>query len=189
MLVLKQSQTAQIISLLDKSQVGIMPTDTVYGIVCKATDKSSVDRLYKLKLRSNKPGTIIAANIEQLVKLGIKYRYLKAVEQFWPGPISVIVPCLELGYLSLGTSGLAVRIPDNGKMIKILREVGPLLTTSANLTNQPIATKISEAQSYFGELVDFYVNGGDYSAKKPSTIIRIVDDSIEIIREGAAKIT
>ena len=189
MLVLKQSQTAQIISLLSKGQVGILPTDTIYGLVCKASDKSSVERLYKLKSRSNKPGTIIGAQIEQLVKLGIKYKYLKAVEQFWPGPVSVIIPCSELNYLRLGASGLAVRIPDDEKIIEILRHVGPLLTSSANLTDQPVATNLIEAQNYFGEHVDFYLDGGNYSSRKSSTVVRVVDDAIEVIREGAAKIS
>lgn len=184
MIVLKHGQTARITSLLNKGRLGILPTDTVYGLVCKASDEVSVEKLYKLKARLNKPGTIIASGIDQLVKLGLKYRYLKAVEQFWPGPVSVIIPCAGLDHLRLDTTGLAVRIPDDKKITEILGQVGPLLTTSANQPNQPPATNLAESQNYFGDNVDFYVDGGDLSLRQSSTIIRMIDDAIEIIREG-----
>ena len=66
---------------LQSGAVGIMPTDTVYGLVCQAASEASVARLYALKARENKPGTLIAANLQQLIDLGLKARYLKAVEQ------------------------------------------------------------------------------------------------------------
>lgn len=169
--------------------VGVLPTDTVYGLVARASDQQAVQRLYDLKLREGKPGTIIAANIDQLTELGLKARYLKAVEQFWPGAVSVIIPCgPELAYLHEGKFSLAVRIPDNPELLNLLTKTGPLLTSSANHPAEPTATNLHEAQAYFNGNVDFYVDGGDLSDHKPSTIIRIVDDAIEIIREGAVKI-
>ena len=169
--------------------VGVLPTDTVYGLVARASDPTAVKRLYDLKQREGKPGTIIAASIEQLADLGLKSRYLKAVQQFWPGAVSVIIPCgPELAYLHEGALSLAVRIPDNQALLALLKETGPLLTSSANHPAQPIATDLPAARQYFNGNVDFYVDGGDLSDHKPSTIIRIVDDAIEIIREGAVKI-
>lgn len=170
--------------------IGIVPTDTIYGVVARAADQEAVGRLYKLKQRNNKPGTIIAANIEQLEILGLKHRYLKAVEQFWPGPISVIIPCADpaLKYLHRGKMSLAVRIPANHDLQELLLKTGPLLTSSANHSSQPPAVTIHQARDYFGDGVDFYTDGGDLSANQPSTIIRIVDDAIEVIRQGAGKI-
>jgi L-threonylcarbamoyladenylate synthase len=170
--------------------VGVIPTDTIYGVVARANDKEAVSRLYESKARENKPGTIIAANINQLVELGIKRRYLTAVADYWPGPVSVIIPCSsdELNYLHLGANGLAVRIPDDKKLSELLSLTGPLLTTSANLPGQPPASKLAEAKEYFGKNMDFYIDGGDLSNNLPSTIIRIVDDVVEVIRIGAVKI-
>lgn len=166
-----------------------MPTDTIYGLVCSASDKQAVSRLYLLKSRKNKPGTVIAANIEQLVELGIKKRYLTAVEQFWPNPISLVLPVgHELDYLDQGKLSVAVRIPADEKILSFLTKSGPLLTTSANHPGKVPASNIAQAQSYFGDDVDFYVDGGDIIDHKPSTIIRIVDDAIEVLREGAVKI-
>ena len=172
--------------LLTAKTIGVIPTDTVYGVVGRTADQDAVSRLYALKDRDGKPGTIIAASIDQLVELGLKYRYLKAVEQYWPGAISVIIPCgPELQYLHQGKFSLAVRIPKHPKLQKLLVETGPLLTSSANHPQQATAHTVQEAKDYFHDEVDFYVNGGDLTDHQPSTIIRIVDDAIEVIREGA----
>lgn len=170
--------------------VGVIPTDTVYGLVARAADQEAVERLYQLKNREDKPGTLIAANLEQLEELGLKHRYLKAVEQYWPGAISVIIPCGDpaLKYLHCGKMSLAVRIPDQPELLQLLTKTGPLLTSSANHPGEAPANTFEEAQAYFANQVDFYVDGGDLSDRQPSTIIRIVDDAIEIVREGAVKL-
>jgi len=175
---------------INSGSIGVIATDTVYGVVARASDPAAVERLYALKKRDDKPGTLIAASIEQLEQLGLKHRYLKAVEQFWPGAISVIIPCSnpELAYLHRGKMSLAVRIPDNKELQALLKSTGPLLTSSANHPGEPTATTAQQARDYFGNQVDFYEDGGDLSNREASTIIRIVDDAIEVIRPGAVKI-
>ncbi len=189
MLILNGLSDPQLTELLNKGAVGVLPTDTVYGLVCRAIDQAAVQRLYKLKSRENKPGTVIAADIEQIAELGIPRRYVKAVEQFWPNPISVIVAgAPELSYLDLGKMSLAVRIPKDKQLHELLTKTGPLLTSSANHSDEPLANTMKEAQNYFGDSVDFYVDGGDLSGREPSTLIRIVDDAVEILREGSVKV-
>lgn len=179
----------QLQTLLLSGAVGIIPTDTVYGLVCRAADITAVSRLYALKNRENKPGTVMAASIDQLVELGIKKRYLTAVEQFWPGPISIVIPNHELSYLHLGVGGLACRVIDGPEgLLNVLSNVGPLLSSSANHPGERPATNIQEAVGYFGDAVDFYVDGGDLSDRESSTVIRVVDDAVEVLREGAVKI-
>ncbi len=178
-------------NLLNKaSTVAVMPTDTVYGLVARAKDKNAVSRLYALKDRQNKPGTLLALDIDQLVELGFKRKYIKAVEQFWPGPVSIIIPVVDsnLDYLTLGLADIAVRVPDDDFVSSVLKLTGPLITTSANLPAQPPATNLSEARNYFGEKIDVYFDGGDLSNRLPSTIIRVIDDQIDVIRQGAVKI-
>ncbi len=180
---------SSVIDGLRAGNVGVLPTDTVYGLVCSAANAASVERLFTVKDRTNQPGTVLAASVEQLSQLGIKQRYLKAVEHYWPNPLSIIIPCgEELAYLHMGLNSLAVRIPANDKLIQLLEQTGPLMTTSANHPGLPVAESIAEAQEYFGDTVDFYVDGGEITHHEPSTIIRIVDDAIEIIREGALKL-
>jgi tRNA threonylcarbamoyl adenosine modification protein (Sua5/YciO/YrdC/YwlC family) len=185
--ILNKLSDKEVSDLLLAGHVGVIPTDTVYGLVCRASDERAVERLYALKDRQQKPGTLIAANVEQFVDLGIKARYLKAVEQFWPNPISIEIPH-SIAYLNQGTGRQALRIPDDEALQTLLVVTGPLQTTSANQPGQPEATTIDEAIAYFGDSVDFYVEGGDLSGRKPSTLIRIIDDAIDVVREGAVKI-
>lgn len=178
---------SQLVAAIKAGQVGVLPTDTIYGLVGSAANQAAVARLYGLKSREHKPGTVIAADIDQLVGLGVPRRYLKAVEQFWPNPISIEIPH-HIDYLSQQTGRQAFRIPKDPKVQALLKQTGPLITTSANPPGEPPANNLAEAQRYFGDQVDFYVDGGNLSNRPPSTIIRIIDDEIEIIRQGAVKI-
>ncbi|QQS20142.1 threonylcarbamoyl-AMP synthase [Candidatus Saccharibacteria bacterium] len=176
-------------ALLKTGAVGVLPTDTVYGLVCRAQDPGAVRRLFTVKKRDANPGTVLAANIQQLIDLGMKARYLKAVEYFWPNPISIVIPCGdELTYLHQGKHSLAVRIPDSVDLRAFLEVSGPLMTTSANHAGESTARTMQQAEEYFGETVDFYVDGGNMGDRQPSTIIRVVDDAIEVLREGVVKI-
>lgn len=169
--------------------VGLLPCDTVYGVVCLARQSQPVARLYQLKQREHKPGTLIAASLDQLVELGLKRRYLTPVTQYWPGAVSVVIPCgPELEYLHQGIGSLAVRLPAGSELQALLRETGPLLTSSANLPSHPPAVTVSQARGYFGDRLDFYIDGGDYSGRRPSTIVRVVDDALEVLRAGAVVI-
>lgn len=179
----------EVIRRLQNGELAVIPGDTVYGVMGQAGRPDLAARLYEAKNREGKPGTLIAANIDQLVTLGLKRRYLVPVEQYWPGAVSVIIPCgPELEYLHLGVGGLAVRIPDDEQLLALLQQSGPLLTSSANLTGQPTAVTVDEARAYFGDTVDFYVDGSDLSGRLPSTIVRVVDDEVEVLRRGAVEI-
>lgn len=179
---------AKAIKFIQSGKVGVIPTDTVYGLCAKADDKQTVQKMYSLKTRENKPGTLIAANIDQLVELGIKRRYLKPVKHYWPNPISIVIPTgLALEHLHLGRQSLAVRIPKDENLHNLLEQTGPLITTSANLPGQPAAETIEQAKEFFGDRVDFYVDGGTLHDQS-STIIRIVDDAVEVLREGSVKL-
>lgn len=176
--------------LTTKDAVGVIPTDTVYGLVASAKSQKAVGRLYSLKGDNRNAGTIIAADIDQLVDLGLKKSYLKAVKSYWPGPISIVIPCDDkLSYLHRGTYGLAVRIPRDRKLTDMLKKTGPLVTTLAQSDDKPPATNIKTAKDYFNNNVDFYVDGGDLSHKLPSTIIKVIDDQVEVLRQGGETIS
>lgn len=177
----------ELVNILKTGGIAVIPTDTVYGVCCVAADKNTVEKLYRLKNRESKPGTVIASSIDQLVELGIKRRYLKAVEQYWPGAISIEIPH-GVEYLSQSTGRQAFRIVKEPGLVKLLEATGPLLTSSCNQPAKRPAGNLNEAIGYFGENIDAYVDGGDLSHRKPSTLIRVVDDAVEIIREGSVKI-
>jgi tRNA threonylcarbamoyl adenosine modification protein (Sua5/YciO/YrdC/YwlC family) len=167
-----------------------MPTDTIYGLVARAQDKDAVARLYALKHRDHKPGTIIAATIEQLIDLGVDQAHLDKVKQRWPNPLSVETPLSnDLAYLHQDTGRQGLRVVADEAVRKILLQTGPLLTSSANHPGEPGAVTVADAWDYFGDNIDFYVDGGDLSGRAPSTIIRITNTGdIEVIRDGAVKL-
>lgn len=178
-----------VVAAINAGAVGVLPTDTVYGLACSVNNRDAVARLYALKHRHHKPGTIIAASPDQLINLGIRKQNLSKVLRYWPGPVSVVVPdTRSLGYLDLGMQSLAVRVTDDKTLLALLNQTGPLLTTSANLPGQPTATSLDEAYRYFKESVDFYVDGGDYRGRPASTLIRLVDGKIEVLRPGAVRV-
>lgn len=189
-IVLDSFSDKKLVELLRGGAIGVMPTDTVYGLVCQAVNEDAVSRLYDIKNRESKPGTIIAANTLQLTDLGLKKRYLRAVEQYWPGAVSVVLPLSIKGgeYLHQNVGTVAVRVPSVLKVRDLLLQTGPLLTSSANIPGEKPATSAEEAKKYFKEKVDFYVRGSDAQNGKPSTIIKIVDDAVMVLRDGAVKI-
>lgn len=170
-----------------QGEIAVIPTDTVYGVVARAADRKAVARLYTLKHREGKPGTLVAANINQLIAIGIERHHLITPGELWPGAVSVIIPCDQnLFYLHQGTNSLAVRIPDDSRLLKLLQRTGPLLTSSANQPGEPPATIITEAKAYFGDQVDWYEDAG-FINRAPSTVIKIVDNTIQVMRLGAVK--
>lgn len=177
--------TKEVVDLLQNGAVGIIPTDTLYGLVCTLSSQSAVERIYDIKQRDhNKPvGTILVADSSQLDDI-VNPRDLLAAHVYWPGPVSVV---LEVGnrfsYAHRGKKGLPFRVPNQENLQNLLSQTGPLATTSANLAGELPATTAQEAMGIFRENVDFYVDGGDLSSNKASKIIEIKHGTVQIIRE------
>jgi len=172
------------IALLQSGAVGILPTDTVYGLVTLATNETAVERFYALKSREQKPGTLIAANTNQLLALGVAADEIEKVRHYWPNPLSAVLTIRGQDYLTQGVGTLAMRVVADEKIRQLLKKTGPLITSSANQPGEPPATTIQEAIAYFGDSVDFYVDGGTVVAE-PSTIIRPTATGVEILRQGS----
>lgn len=169
--------------------VVVMPTDTVYGLVARAADAEAIAKLYGLKPRDRQPGTMIAANIQQLHDIGFADAPLQIADAYWPDALSVVLDATSVArYLKDELPDLAVRIPNHRDLLELLHTTGPLMTTSANLPAQPTATSVREAWAYFGNGIDLYVDGGPIAGHQPSTIIRIDNNAITVLRRGAVKI-
>jgi L-threonylcarbamoyladenylate synthase len=179
------TSTADAIKMIKNGKVGVLPTDTLYGLVARAADPAAVKKLYALKHREHKPGTMVAANIEQLIELGLNEKDLKAAAYLWPNPIGVVMHMTDLGYLHQGLNEFSVRITANEEVRNLLLQTGPLMTSSANTTGDPSSTNIEMAHDYFADAVDFYVDGGDLSGRAPSTIVDIKNGELVVYREGA----
>lgn len=186
-------ETDQIIKLLKSGKVGVMPTDTIYGIVGSALSPETVERIYTLRKRdSTKPMIVLISSLGDLQKFGISLteKQKSFLQKIWPNPVSVVLPCLQerFSYLHRGKKSLAFRMPKSIMLLNILEKAGPLVAPSANFEDSKPAETIAEAKKYFEDNVSFYVDGGKLKSK-PSTIVRLYKDGTRIVlREGAYRV-
>ena len=95
----------------------------------------------------------------------------------WPGPNTVIIPSPSAPtWLTRGGKGVSYRMPDNARLRSLLEQTGPLIAPSANPEGMPPARSVGEAQAYFGDNVDFYVDGGVAFSDKPSSLFSMTAD-------------
>lgn len=174
----------EVAQMIKAGAVGIMPTDTIYGLAARLDDKAAVEKIYHLKDRNyaKAAGTILIGDIGQIKHI-VSLEMLSLAEKYWPGAVSVILPVgIAYEYAHHGLEGLAFRLPEDDNLRQFLLKIGPLATSSANLEGQPPAKNIEEAMAYFGDKVDFYVDIGELD-NPASQIIKINQDgSSEVIR-------
>jgi L-threonylcarbamoyladenylate synthase len=161
------------ILVLNSGKVAVIPTDTIYGIVARASDQQAIKKVYQIKNRANtKPPITLIADFEQLIDFGVDNKWLEAAKKYWPGPISLIFPTnkTDINHLTKNTGTIALRLPDNNELRELIRQTGPLIAPSANPEGLPPATTIAQAQGYFGNQVAIYINNGPMPVT-PSTLI------------------
>jgi L-threonylcarbamoyladenylate synthase len=181
---------SQIVALLRGGAVGFMPSDTVYGLSCSALNQEAVERIYELKGRDSfKPCIVLLADIHQATELGIDEHSLEPIQKLWPAALTFVAPAgvTTPEYLHRGTSTIAVRVPKDKPLQRLLYKTGPLISTSANTQGEQTAQNVEEAKRYFGDKLDFYVDGGELTGQ-PSTLVEFKKGKLKILREGAVKI-
>lgn len=177
------------VNFLKQGGIGIVPTDTIYGVVASALFPESVERVYRVRGRDmRKPCIILIANISDISRFGIQISIQdkERLGVVWPGKVSVIFPDIseKFLYLHRGTNTLAFRIPDVLELREWLRLTGPIIAPSANPEGEKPAETLEDAYDYFGEGVDFFVDGGMISGL-PSTVVRFKDGNFSVVRRGA----
>lgn len=175
--------------LLKQGRVGVLPTDTIYGLSCIALSQPSVQRIHLLKHRDKaKPFVILISKINQLTSLGINNAQTAPALAYWPGPLTLICEAPQApNWLSLGTATLAIRQPNSRQLRRLMDETGPLISTSVNFQGSKPSANIGEAMSYFGDKLDFYVDAGEMQSM-PSTIVKSVSGKLKLIRQGVIRI-
>lgn len=183
---------AEQIGILKKGGIGVIPTDTIYGLVGQALKQKTVAKIYKVRKRNpDKPFIILISSLADLKKFGVKTnsKTNKILKKYWPGQVSIILGCdKKLTHLHRGTNSLAFRLPDNDWLIKLLKKTGPLVAPSANIEGKNPALTIRQAKRYFSNNVDFYFDRGRLEAS-PSTLIKIALGDLTVLRQGMVKIS
>ena len=184
------------LKILKKGGVIVAPTDTLYGILVKADNKKAVERVYKIKGRDKgKPCIVLITSLGDLKKFGLKlpkdgevYRFL---EHVWPDKVSVVLPCPspKWRYIHRGTKAIAFRMvsPKNKNLYSLLQKVGSLVAPSANPQGLEPARSLAQAQMYFKDSIDLYVNGGTRNIP-PSTLVSLLGPKPKVLRQGSVNI-
>ena len=171
-------------------------TDTVYGLVCNAYDEYACKKIYKIKKRDgNKPLAIFVKSIENVKNYidnnELSDKVLSMLNRYWPGALTVVFNKKKgiLDHLTCGSSTIGVRIPKDSQILDILEKVDfPLAETSCNISGEKDYKNASEIRKKLGDEVDLIVDDGEITDSLPSTVIRINDGEIKILRQGAIHI-
>ena len=189
---LTDQQLQQIGENLSKGEIGVIPTDTIYGIVGSALKPQTVEQIYKLRKRNpEKPMIILISNLDDLkmFEVSLTSAQTKFLNKYWPNPLSVILPInnSRFTYLDRGKKSLAFRFPKIAWLQKLITSSGPLVAPSANFEGELPAITIAEAQSYFGKHADFYLDNGKLQ-NPASTLIELTREGPQILRQGSVKL-
>jgi len=165
----------RLVELIKDGRVGVIRTDTLYGLIAQASNIAAVERVYALKHRdSHKPSIIL---ISQLDTSDLPQPYEPFLRSVWPGRNSVILPAPDApDYLTRGGGSLAYRMPDSPELLNLINQTGPLIAPSANTQGEAPAANLEQAVSYFGDTIDFYVDGGEVVDMTPSALYRLATD-------------
>lgn len=175
--------------VLRGGKIVVVPTDTVYGVAADAFNTTGTRRIFGAKRRSRRfPLPVLVRSPKQL--LGLCPEVPETVERlmaaYWPGPLTIVVKADPGLQWDLGDNRgtLSVRMPLDDLTLDLIREVGPLAVTSANLSGQPAATTAADAHQQLGDLVEVYLDDGDRGDTQVSTIVDVTRDEPEVLRDG-----
>lgn len=176
--------------ILNNDGVVVLPTETVHGIGTNSLSDKGLNKLYELKNRPvNKPISVLISNKEMINKVAknITERQWKVISKFFPGPLTIVLDKQDYlsDILTAGLNTIGVRMPDNEIALKLIELVGvPLATSSANISGEPAFTNLSSIQEVFKDKIDYYIDGGNSKIGVASTVVRVTDDDVIILREG-----
>ncbi len=178
------------VDAIEAGDLVVLPTDTVYGIAADAFKSDAVQRLLDAKGRGrDMPPPVLISVVESLDALAtdVPDSGRKLCEEFWPGPLTVICHAQTSLMWDLGeTQGtVALRVPAHENTRELLSRTGPLAVSSANLSGQPAALDVYDAEEQLADSVAVYLDGGTATGGQPSTIVDITGDGPHVVRLGA----
>ncbi|MGC9670240.1 L-threonylcarbamoyladenylate synthase [Planosporangium sp. 12N6] len=183
---------AAAVEAVQRGDLIVMPTDTVYGIGADAFKSWAVRALLNAKGRENATPVLVGSRhtLDGLV-YSLPQAARDLVEAFWPGALTIVVehaPSLQwdLGDAASGT--VAVRMPLHPVALEVLHQTGPMAVSSANKTGQPPAITAEEAREQLGYAVSVYLEAGECPDRVASTIVDLTSARPRLLRAGAIPI-
>ncbi len=180
----------EIASLINNNKVIVFPTETVYGIGTNGLDRNAIEKLYKIKERTfSKPITLLVSSYEMICSVAniISPLEKKIISNFFPRPITLILNKKKIvpNILTANTDTVGVRMPDNELILKLIEYCKvPIATSSANISGFPASIDVEDIYNCFKDKVDLYIDGGKSRIGVPSTVVKVENNDIKILREG-----
>jgi L-threonylcarbamoyladenylate synthase len=182
---------AEAVRLLRAGGIVAVPTDTVYGIAADMALPDAIERLFAAKRRPpEKAVAVLLADVAQAWTLGEMTPHARVLgERFWPGGLTLVLPVLPTAVLprvlAAGAPTIGVRVPDHPAPRALARVLGPLPTTSANVSGEPDARDAREIAERLGDALALVIDGGPVHGGPASTVVDCTLDLPVIRRAGA----
>ena len=185
--VVLENQMNEICDVIQKGGIVAFPTETVYGVGIHFNDEEALERLMEAKNRDySKAITLMVADKADISQYAyISPQAQKMIDQFMPGMITLIFKKKKSVHDSMtnGKSTIGIRIPDSEFVLSLLKKVGPMLVTSANLSQHSNTTSTQEVLNQLDGRIDLVVDGKT-SDNIASTVVDVSQDEIKILRAG-----
>jgi L-threonylcarbamoyladenylate synthase len=181
------------IAILRRGGVLVYPTETSYALGCDATNDEAVARVFAIKGRPEGKGTplILPADVDIREYVKASEQVFRLADKYWPGPLNIVLPRAVNSPVSARceTQGTqSVRRSSHPIAATLAHLLGrPLVATSANRSGETALYRSSEVEREFasGEQPDAVIDAGDLPEVAASTTINVIDDSVEVIRQGS----
>jgi L-threonylcarbamoyladenylate synthase len=189
----REHAVSEAAAAVQRGDLVVIPTDTVYGIGADAFDPDAVKALLAAKGRGrNMPPPVLVSAATTVDALAAELpEYARAlIEEFWPGPLTLVCRQQPSLQWDLGdTRGtVAVRMPDHDVALAVLERTGPLAVSSANKSGSPAALNATDALDQLGDDVAVVVDAGPVSGGEASTIVDVTVDHGRVLRRGALSV-
>lgn len=185
--IVTKQDIQQICEVIQNGGIVAFPTETVYGLGIRFNDQEALDHLMEAKNRDySKAITLMVADSKDILQYAyVSDKAQKIIKQFMPGMITLIFKKKESvdDIMTNGKSTIGIRIPDSEFVLSLLKKVGPMLVTSANLSHHQNTTSTKEVLQQLDGRIDMIVDGKT-SDNVASTVVDVSQDEMKILRAG-----
>lgn len=175
---------------IKEGKLVIFPTETVYGIGADGLNEEAVKNIFVAKGRaSDNPLILHVSSIDMIKKVAYIDSKIEKdlIDNFFPGPLTIILRKKEIvpSIVSANLDTVGVRMPINDIAHDLIELADtPIAAPSANISGRPSGTNIDDIFDELGDKVSYVINGGDTNIGLESTVVRVINDKIHILRPG-----
>lgn len=174
--------------IIENGGIVLFPTETVYGIGANALNDNAVEKIFKAKGRAqDNPLILHISDMSMLDEIATNISELeyKLMDAFWPGPFTIILDKKE-GIANTATCNgntVGVRMPSNKIAHELIKRANcPIAAPSANISGKPSGTNIEDIFEELKDKVDYIIDNGECEIGIESTVVRVINDEVKILR-------